>query len=257
MSKEGQAQLTQTAGERDEFTRVVLRAVYQQLFRKPLAVGTQRPSGYKTGTEVRSEICQILSSGQGGTSPDGTLLTPKQAIEKRFNEHAADSGVLTLVPFELSGEQFDGLRRALVDERRYARLRDIREGTLSEVRGPNAQGILHVGPLELGLLYQWLFNPVDTFQAHNYLHAMKKAAKESGAEAVKAVLGVLFNDREFTGILWEKFQYGFYIVSLEFDEGIPELITEFVRDPLLSELEPYEGGGVCIVPGSNKAVACY
>ncbi|RKH43796.1 hypothetical protein D7X12_12400 [Corallococcus sicarius] len=175
-----------------------------------------------------------------------------------FNRlYVAQTDTHITVPFSLTKEQWEDLAEALSNNS-YALLRDIKDGVAEDSPGPDASGVLKVGPLELGLLYQWLFNPVDEAQAHNYLHALKKAAKESGVEAVKAVLGVLFNDRRFTGVCWMNYPNPFPIVSLSFEEGLLAQIASFVRDPTLSYLEPYEGGAVCFVDQPHeKDNMCY
>ncbi|MBN9681583.1 MULTISPECIES: hypothetical protein [unclassified Corallococcus] len=264
MPEAKQIQATQSESDSKEFTREVLRNVYRQLFKTPVPVGTQLPDNYQSGEDLRGKLCQhVANAGSELSAPSSTDL-PREEVNRMFTDLCAESGTMIFIPYALSNGQWKGLRRALGGED-YALLRKIKDGVAKDSAGPDAYGVLKVGELELGLLYQWLFNPTDTKQAHNYLHALKKAARkaemkprECGVDAVEAVLGVLFNDIKFTGVSWMDFEHKFPIVSLEFQPGVVEQIARFVRDTDLNELEPYEGGGVCFVDQPrDKDNFCY
>ncbi|RKH89285.1 hypothetical protein D7Y21_11310 [Corallococcus sp. AB045] len=239
------------------FSRDVLRGVYSQLFKRPVPAEKTHSTEQDVGLQTREEICGIMRSARGSATNDTTARVKADA---KLNDLYVASRSETTSNSTLSQNQWDGLKEAFSP--RYALLQDIQIPNAMKPNEPNEYGVLKFGSYELALLYHWLFRHEDSHQAHNYLHALKRAALAEWPRAIEVVLGVLFNDEAFTGFVWPRVnkqgQTVPKLVTLDIDEAVVAQMVSLLANRKLSELEPYEEGGVCIIGAPfDKGNICY
>ncbi|NNB85684.1 hypothetical protein HJC10_05465 [Corallococcus exiguus] len=247
----------------EQFKRENLRAVYRQLFVNPALPRPPAPPEEQPGERVRARICELAETAIGTMGRAGSAQgVPRQEADAFLNVLHARTSQEAPASYALSNEQWRALVRAFT-EPAYASLRQIQGISEVPFNRPDQYGELKVGPRELERLYSWLFDPRDEHQAHNYLHALKKAAVRKDDQGIVIVLELLFNDRGFTGMDWPVTSFSGVgvggIVSLDIDSELLGRIMKFLGDEDLSALEPYAGGAVCVLPPdeSKQFAACY
>ncbi|MHA7634871.1 hypothetical protein [Corallococcus sp. M7] len=220
-----------------EYERESLRIVYGQIFTKPPATGMRELTG-----KLR-EICNAIGDPGG----DAAALSRVNSLLAEINPGPVRDGT---VKYELSEKQWGGLKTAFTDPA-FAKLRVVVLGDGELPHAPGTREVVKVGPHELASIYFRLFAGRDRHLSHNYLHALKMAALRKQPRAIEAILGLLYNDYRLVG------EEDGSIVSLEFDPELLGQMAVFLRDSRMSDLEPYEGGGVCIAPGMPEGGKCY
>ncbi|MBZ4375163.1 hypothetical protein [Corallococcus sp. AS-1-6] len=237
--------------------RDVLRGIYSQLFRMPVPADKLDPTDQDPGIQAREEMCGIVRAARGSVAND---TVARGRADTRLKEFYVASGFGTASNTSLSLRQWEGLKEAFSP--RYALLQDIQVPNAMKPNEPDEYGVLKFGSYELALLYHWLFRHENSHQAHNYLHALKRAARAEWPMAIEVVLGVLFNDEAFTGFVWPRVnkqgQAVPRLVTLDIDEAVVAQMASLLANRKLSELEPYEEGGVCVIGAPlDKGNICY
>ncbi|MBZ4334695.1 hypothetical protein [Corallococcus sp. AS-1-12] len=236
--------------------RDVLRGIYSQLFKMPVPAERMGPADQDPGIQAREEMCKIVRGARGSTAND---MAARADADAKLHCFYVNSGFGTAANTALSCEQWTGLKAAFSPT--YAMLHDVQVANAMVPNQPDSKGILEFGPYELALLYHWLFSHKDCHQAHNYLHALKTAARTEQPESIIIVLGVLFNDRAFTKFHWPEVtqdgQKARRLVTLKIDEMLVRQMGMLLTDERLAQLEPYEDGGVCAIDAPSGKDFCY
>ncbi|MCP3137302.1 hypothetical protein [Pyxidicoccus xibeiensis] len=235
--------ITQQAVTVSNFLQPELRSVYSKVFPPP---GEKLENGKPAGVERRRQLCELLAPYDSLSATGQAAL--RSEVNTLLSGYVDPSQRFALDP----DKQFMPFKVAFMDPS-YAALRGIQGSSPNTPSGVDGAKTLKVGPYELQLIYNALFNQGESTTAngglaHDFLHALKGQARLKNPSGVRAILQQVYdsklvfaNDRLHAN------------VKLDIGDALVEQLYLVMDGSYFKGLEPYEGPESCDLTSASGA----